>query len=130
MHRVARKLISKQREGGVLIGSAAVFEAPAVVAGLDDIAVVRDMVEERGGHFGVAEDGGPLAEGKVGGDDDRGLLVELADQVEQELPAGSGERQTAQFIEHHEVEPAEPGGYGAGLSDNNHSSSRKAANCR
>ena len=63
------------------------FEAPAVVAGLDDIAMVRDAVEQRGGHFRIAEDGGPLAEGQVGGDDDRGLLVELADEVEQQLPA-------------------------------------------
>ena len=80
------------------------LEAPAVVAGLDDIAMVGDAVEQRGGHLGIAEHGGPLAEGEVGGDDDRGLLVELADQVEQELPAGSGERQITQFIEHHEIE--------------------------
>ena len=45
--------------------------------------MVRDAIEQRGVHLGVAEDGGPLAEGEVGGDDDRGLLVELADQVEQ-----------------------------------------------
>ena len=34
-----------------------------------------------GGHLGVAEDGGPFAEGEVGGDDDRGTLVEPAHQV-------------------------------------------------
>jgi hypothetical protein len=33
-------------------------------------------VEERGGHLGVAEDGGPFAEGEVGGDDDGALFVE------------------------------------------------------
>jgi hypothetical protein len=36
-------------------GSGAVFEPPARVAGLDDIAVARQPVEHRGRHFGVAE---------------------------------------------------------------------------
>ena len=35
-------------------------------------------VEQSGGHFGVAEDGGPFAEAEVCGDDDAGALVELA----------------------------------------------------
>src|SRR5260370_20664395 len=47
----------------------AVFKAPAFVAGLDDIAVMGQAVEQRGGHLGVAEDRGPLAEGEVGSDD-------------------------------------------------------------
>ena len=63
----------------------AVFKAPAVVAGFDDIAVMGEPVEQRGGHLGVAEDGRPFPEGQVGGDDDRGLLVKAADQVEQQL---------------------------------------------
>jgi hypothetical protein len=50
-----------QREAGFLIGSASVFEAPAVIAGLDDIAMVGDAAKglgsQRGGHLGVAEDG-------------------------------------------------------------------------
>lgn len=40
-------------------GSGAVFEAPGLVSGLDDFAVVGEAVEQRGGHLGVAEDGGP-----------------------------------------------------------------------
>ena len=47
---------------------------------------------------------GPFAEGQVGGDDDRGLLVEAADQVEQQLAAGLGEGQIAEFVEHDEVD--------------------------
>src|SRR3546814_8085431 len=73
--------------------SAAVFEAPAVVARLDDIAVVGDAVEQRRGHFGVAEHGRPFAEGEVRGDDDAGPLIKLADEVEQQLPSRAGERQ-------------------------------------
>jgi hypothetical protein len=34
-----------------------------------------EPIEERGGHLRVAEDGGPLAEAQVGGDDDAGALV-------------------------------------------------------
>ena len=63
-------------------GSGAVLEAPAFVAGFDDVAVVGEAIEQRGGHLGVAEHARPFAEGEVGGDDDRGLLVEAADQVE------------------------------------------------
>ena len=36
-------------------GSEAVLEAPALVAGLDDVAVVGEAVEQGGGHLGVAE---------------------------------------------------------------------------
>ena len=69
-------------------GSGAVLEAPALVAGLDDLAMMGETVEQRGGHLGVAEDGWPFAEGEVGGDDDRGALVEPAHEVEEQLPAG------------------------------------------
>ena len=61
------------------------LEAPTVIAGLDDIAVVGEAIEERGRHLGITEDARPLPEGKIGGDDDRGALVEPADEVEQEL---------------------------------------------
>lgn len=46
--------------------------------------MVCQAIEESGGHFGVAEDGGPFAEAQIGGDDDTGALVELAKQVEQQ----------------------------------------------
>jgi hypothetical protein len=49
---------------------------------------VGQAIEQRGGHLGIAEDGRPFAEGEVGGDDDRGPLLEPADEVEQELAAG------------------------------------------
>lgn len=88
--------------------SGAVLEAPALVAGLDDLAMVGEPVEQRRGHLGVAgEHAWPFPEGEVGGDHDRGSLVELADQVEQELAARLRERQVAELVEHHEVEPGE-----------------------
>jgi len=39
----------------------AAFEAPAVVAGLDDVAMVGQAVERRGRHLGVASGGTVLA---------------------------------------------------------------------
>ena len=83
------------------------FESPTVIAGLDDVTVVSQPVEQRGGHLGVAEHTGPLAEGKVGRDDHGGSLVEPADEVEQKLAAGLGERQIAEFVQHDEVHPGQ-----------------------
>jgi len=41
----------------------AAFEAPAVVIGLDDVAVAGQAVEQRGGHLGV---GGSVQMGSAG----------------------------------------------------------------
>ena len=45
--------------------SAAVFEAPAGVAGLDDVAVMGQAIEHGSGHLGVAEHLRPIGEGEV-----------------------------------------------------------------
>ena len=74
----AGPVISKGEEA-----SYAMLEALAFVAGLDDVAVVREAVEQRGGHLGVAKDGRPFTKGQIGRHDDRGALVEAADQMEQ-----------------------------------------------
>ena len=68
---------------------------------------MREAVEQRGRHFGIAEDARPFAEGEIGGDDDRGALIEAADQVEQELSAGLREGEIAEFVENDEVEARE-----------------------
>jgi hypothetical protein len=60
-------------------------------------------VEHGGGHLGVAEDLGPIGEGEVGGDQHRGVLIELADQVEQQLSAGLAERQIAEFVDDDQI---------------------------
>ena len=64
-------------------GSGAVLEAPAVVAGFDDLTVVGQTVEKRGSHLGVTEDARPFAEGEIGGDDDGGALLKPADEMEE-----------------------------------------------
>ena len=58
--------------------------------------MISETVEQRGGHLGVAG-------GEVSGDDGRGSLVEPAHQVEEQLPAGLGEGQVAEFVEDDEV---------------------------
>src|SRR5438552_19106501 len=85
----------------------AAFEAPAVIAGLDDVAVVGQAVEQRGRHLGVAEHTGPFAEGEIGGDEDGRALVEPADEMEQKLAAGLRERKVAELIEDDEVQPGQ-----------------------
>jgi hypothetical protein len=79
----------------------AVLEPRAVVAGLGYLAMMREAVEQRRCHLGVAK-------GKVGGHDHRCLLIEPADEMEQQLAAGLGHGQIAEFIEDYEVEAAKP----------------------
>ena len=69
--------------------------------------MVRETVEQRCRHLGIAEHTRPFAEGEVGRDDDRGPLIKTADQVEQQLPAGLGEGEIAEFVEDDEVEARE-----------------------
>ena len=83
------------------------FEPPAIVAGLDDVAVMGQSVEQRCGHFGVAEHAGPFAECEIGGHDDGGALIEPADEVEEKLATGLGEGQIAEFVQHDEVHPGQ-----------------------
>ena len=42
---------------------------------------MREAIEERGGHLGTAEDGGPFAKVEVGRHDDRGSLLKAADET-------------------------------------------------
>jgi hypothetical protein len=43
------------------------LEAPAVVSGLDDVAVVGQSIEQRGRHLGVAEHTRPFTKGEISG---------------------------------------------------------------
>src|SRR3954465_598416 len=85
----------------------AVIEPAAFVGGLDDLAMMGEAVEQCGAHLGVTEDGWPFAEGEIGRDDDRGALIEPADQMEQQLAACVGKRQVSEFVEYSEVQACE-----------------------
>jgi len=56
---------------------------------------MREAIEQRSGHLGIAEDLAPLPEAEVGGDDHAGVLVELGEQVEEQRTARLAERQVA-----------------------------------
>ena len=58
----------------------ALFEAPRVISGFENIAVVGDAVAERGGHLGIAEDRDPFGEAEMGCDDAGCFFVALADE--------------------------------------------------
>lgn len=58
-------------------------------------------------HLGITKRRLPLAKCQVCCDDDRGALVEPADQVEEELTSRMRERQIAEFIEDDKVEARE-----------------------
>ncbi len=79
-------------ESGDAVRLGSVLEPQALVAGLDDVAVMRQSIEQRRRHLRVAEHAGPLAEREIGGDDDGRALVEPVDEVEQQVAAGLSER--------------------------------------
>ncbi len=65
--------------------------------------MVGQAVEQRRRHLGVAKHARPFAECEVCCHDYRRLLIQPADQVEQQLTASMCERQIAEFIEDDEV---------------------------
>ena len=69
--------------------------------------MVGEAIEQRRRHLGINEDVRPFAESQIGRDDDRGALVETADQVEEQLAASLREGQIAEFVEDDEVETRE-----------------------
>ncbi|MCY1233009.1 hypothetical protein D9M72_455270 [compost metagenome] len=84
------------------------LESPALIARLHDVAVVRETVEQCGGHLGVAEDAAPFREGEVGGDHHARSLVEFGEQVEQHRATRLREWQVAQFIQDHQIDVHQP----------------------
>jgi len=85
-----------------------------VIAGFDDLAAMRESIEQRRGHLGIAEHAAPFAERQVGRDDQRDALVEFAGQMEQQRAAILRERQVTQFIEHDYVPAQQARGESAG----------------
>ena len=92
------------------------LEAPAVISGFDDVAMVSEAVKERRGHFGVPKNLYPFAKAEVGGDDQRGFSVEMAAQVEEQGPAGGREGKIAKLVEEDRVDLAELAGQGTGFA--------------
>jgi len=64
---------------------------------------MRYPVQKRRCHLGIAKDRHPFPELQIGCDDDAGLLIELADEVEQQRPARFRERDVSQLINDHAI---------------------------
>lgn len=65
---------------------------------------MRQAIQQRGGQLGIAEDITPLAERQIGRDHYAGVLVKLAQQMEEQGPAGLAEGQVTQLIQNHQID--------------------------
>ena len=87
------------RGSGSRLARAALREAVGRAVHLEDVDVVGEPVEQSAGEALVPEGRRPLVEGQVGGDDRGAALVTLADQLEEELGAGPGQRDEAELVD-------------------------------
>ena len=67
--------------------------------GGDDVRVVAEPVQQRRGQLLVGEHADPLAEGQIGGHDRRASFIAIRDQVEQQLAAGTIERDESELVD-------------------------------
>ena len=51
------------------------FESITVIAGLDDVAVMRPSIQQSGGHLGVTKNRWPFGKAQIGGNDLTGVFV-------------------------------------------------------
>lgn len=47
--------------------------------------MVRHLIEQGGGHFLITKDRRPFAKGEIGSDNDRGSLIQMREQMEDQL---------------------------------------------
>jgi hypothetical protein len=90
-------------------GGAGAAEAVAVVAGLDDVGVEGEPVNDGGDEAGVGDDVAPFAEWQVGGDGDRVFLFAFGDDLEQQFGAAGVELDVAELVEAEQIEASVAG---------------------
>lgn len=76
--------------------------AEAVAADVDDVTVVQQAIDERGGHDLVAQDLAPLLEPFVGCEDSGRSLIAPVDELEEEHGTGLADRQVADLVDDQE----------------------------
>ena len=81
----------------------AVLLAPGVGVDVEDVAVLSKAVDECAEAGGVAEDGGPLFVREVGGDDDRAVLVPVADDPEEQVGGVGVASEVSKLIDDEQV---------------------------
>ena len=85
------------------VSSGSIPEAPALIAGLNNFAVMRQPIQQRSGHLLVTKHRRPFPKGQIRGNQNGHPLVELRDQVKQQLTATSRKWQIPQLVQDHEV---------------------------
>jgi acyl-CoA synthetase (AMP-forming)/AMP-acid ligase II len=83
----------------IRIGLPALLEAVAVPVHFEDVDMVSEAIEECSGKPFRAKGLGPLIEGQVGCHQDRSSLIALAEDLEEQLGPGLGQRHEAQLDE-------------------------------
>ena len=79
---------------------ASVAQPEALGAGLDDVGVEGQPVDDGRHQARIGDDLAPLAERQVGGGGHRGLLLPLGQDLEQQLRAAGVELDVAELVEH------------------------------
>lgn len=72
-------------------------------AGLDDVGVVGDAVDDGGGEAWVCEGFGPFAERRVRGDRDSGSFFSFGEDLEEQFGGVLIEADLAEFVDSEEV---------------------------
>jgi len=65
----------------------------------DDVGVVNDPVDHRGGDGLVSEHVAPAGEGKVAGQDQRGVFIARGNELEEQVRGVLLERDLAHFVD-------------------------------
>jgi hypothetical protein len=80
-----------------------VLKPKRLIACLHDMAVVREPIQERRGHLGIAKDLRPLAKRQVGGNHHAGVLIQLGQKMKQQRTTNLTEWQIPQLIQNHQI---------------------------
>jgi len=70
---------------------------------------MREAIEKRASETLAAEDGGPFLKGKIRRDDGRAAFVALAEDLEEALGAGLGERRIAKLVDDEQSDSGKSG---------------------
>ena len=90
--------------GRFLLGFHRLAEAVTFAVHLEDVALVRQAVQQSRGHPFPLEDLVPFAERQLAGDQQAAASVAVGEDLEEQLGSGSAERQVAQFDDDQEVD--------------------------
>ncbi len=63
------------------------LEAVRIITRFQDVAVMRNPVKQRSRHLCITKYLHPFTERKIGGNNQRGLLIKMADEMKQQCAA-------------------------------------------